>query len=231
MKVIFSGLESSGKSLLLARTVRELVYRNAKWLTITGVPRPIRSNIRFADHVVVQAKAMGIDILYWKDLDELLPYGEFDLIIDEVGTYFDSRKWADLSLDVRRWIAQGAKAGIEMYGTAQDFAQVDKSFRRLTTNLVHITKIMGSRRPSATTPPISRIWGVCLKHELNPMAYKEDKNKFESAGLPSFFLIVKDDCVMYDTQQKIEETQLPPLKHRVRYCQKAGCGHVKVEHL
>lgn len=231
MKVIFSGLESSGKSLLLAKTVRELIYRNAEWLKVTGVMRPIRSNIRFAPHVVERAKELGIEIYYWKDLEDLTPHTEFDLVIDEIGTYFDSRKWSDLSLDVRRWIVQGAKCGIEMYGTAQDFAQVDKAFRRLTTNLVHITKIMGSRRPSATTPPIKRIWGICAKTELDPLAYKEDKDKFEGKGLPSFFFIVKEDCIMYDTQQKIAEAKLPPFKHQVRECLHEGCGHVKVSHV
>jgi len=228
MKVIISGLESSGKSLYIARIVRELIYRNAKWLKITNKPRPIWTNIRFAPHVVAEALIMGIEMKYWKDLDDLIHVEDADVIIDEVGNYFDSRKWADLSLDVRRWLTQGAKRGIEIYGTAQDFAQVDKSFRRLTTDLIHITKLMGSRRPSATTPPIKRIWGVCTKRTLDPMAYSEDKNKFEGTGFPSFFFIVKEDCIMYDTQQKIEEAELPPLKHQIRKC--GTCDHIKISH-
>jgi len=50
MKVIFSGLESSGKSLKLAMTVVDLVHRNAKWNKITGKSRPIVSNMRFSPH-------------------------------------------------------------------------------------------------------------------------------------------------------------------------------------
>jgi len=232
MKVIFSGLESSGKSLLLARTVRELVYRNAKWLKVTGVPRPIRSNIRFASHVVDYAKGMGIEILYWKDLDELLPYGEFDLIIDEVGTYFDSRKWADLSLDVRRWIAQGAKAGIEMYGTAQDFAQTDKSFRRLTSHLFLLRKIIGSGDISPTRPAPRWIWGIVVVRELDPTTYDEQKSKFGSGGMiPSLMYITRKATEIFNTRAEVRMSSALPLKHIEKECENIDCAFHKTVHV
>ncbi len=167
MKVIYSGLESSGKSLRLAMTCTKLVYRNSKWLQQSNKIRPIVSNLRFSDEFYKwSVDEMKVPIYYWDNLDDLVKHEQCDVIIDEVGNYFDSHLWQDLSLDVRKWLTQGAKCGIEIYGSAQDFAQVDKSFRRLTNHLFEIKKITGSPRPSATRPPVEKIWGICLSREL-----------------------------------------------------------------
>lgn len=238
MKVIYSGLESSGKSLKLAMVSSEILHRNIKWLNKSGIARPIYSNLRFSDDFYNYALASGIKINYWENLDDLILVRDADVIIDEVGTYFDSRLWADLSLEVRRWIAQAAKSGVEIYGTAQDFAQVDKSFRRLVNELYYIRKIVGSRRPSATKPPVKRIWGICQVVELDPRTYDEDEDKFAQATLFSlnFFLIERKYCEIFDTRQFIKKSQPPALKHIERYCEHrhddvTPCHYHKVQHV
>lgn len=175
---------------------------------------------------------MNVPIYYWSNLDELVVLNNADVIIDEVGTYFDARLWSDLSLDVRRWLTQGAKSGIEIYGTAQDFAQVDLAFRRLVNHLFHITKLIGSRRPSATTPPVTRIWGICSIRELNPREYKEDKKSFDTTQLiPSFFFIERAHCELFDTTQKIARSKPTPYKHIERECELQECSFHKVAHV
>jgi len=233
MKVIFSGLESSGKSLKLAMTVVSLVYRNSKWNKTTGKSRPIVSNMTFSPDFKEFAREQGVELRNWTDLEELVSLSEVDIICDEVGNYFDARMWADLSLDVRRWLTQGAKTGIEFYGGAQDFAQVDKAFRRLVQagDLVHIVKLCGSRRPSATKPPVGRIWGVCLTRPLDPTGYDEDKKKFAGSGIPNFFFIRKQFCEIFDTSQKIERSAPPTLKHIERHCERADCTIKKLQHV
>jgi len=161
-----------------------------------------------------------------------------DVIIDEVGNYFDSRMWADLSLDVRKWLTQGSKCGIEIYGSAQDFAQVDKSFRRLVNALYDIRKLFGSRRPAATKPPVKRIWGLCLARELDPQGYDEDKKAFNGSFIPIPFLIRRKDCEIFDTKQKIGRSEYPALRHEVRRCQHheasggdGSCTFCKVVHI
>jgi len=232
MKTIYSGLESSGKSLRLAKVVADLVYRNSKWREESGIARPIISNLKFSADFEEWAKEMGVPITYWKNLDELIEYRDADIIIDEVGTYFDARLWADLSLDVRRWLTQGAKTGIEIYGSAQDFAQVDLAFRRLVNHLYHITKLFGSGRPSPTKPPVKRIWGVCSMRELNPREYKEDKKSFDKTSVfPTFFLIERRYCEIFDTTQKIDRSTPPPYKHIERYCGDENCGFHKTVHI
>lgn len=237
-KYIYAGLEGSGKSLRLAGVVRGLVKRNAKWFKTNGQSRPIVSNMLFSADFKALAESVGVPIIYWEHLDELIRVEQCDVIIDEVGNYFDSRLWADLSLDVRRWLTQGSKCGIDIYGSAQDFAQVDKSFRRLVNELCEIRKIIGSRRPSVTKPPVTRIWGVCASFTINPRSYKEDEKEYENALIPSFFFIKKSDCEIFDTTQKIQRGRHPALRHEKRVCEHHSeiggdgtCTFCKVVHI
>jgi len=237
MKVIFSGLESSGKSLKLAMVAQELVLRNKKWNKITGLSRPILSNMKFSDSFCAFAEKNGVDLLYWKDLNDLIKYTEADVICDEVGNYIDARSWTDLSLDVRRWLTQGAKSGIEFYGGAQDFAQIDKAFRRLVQpgDLQHIVKLFGTRRPAKTKPPVRRVFGLCHMESIDPRSYDEDEKESLSGGLltwlypANYFFITKSICSVFDTGQKIERSPPPPLKHILRRC--LECGVNKLTHI
>jgi len=224
MKIVYTGLESAGKSLKLAMKVADLVDRNAKWYKKSGMHRAIWSNLKFNEEFEHHCANMGVPIMYWSNLDDLIQLKDVDIIIDEIGTYFDSRLWSDLSLDVRRWIAQGAKSGIEIYGSAQDFAQVDKAFRRLVNHVYEISKLCGSRRPSATRPPVKKIWGVCLSYELDPRAYDEDDKRYLSP-IPDWFFISKKYTGIFDTTQRIAESKPQLLKHIERHCGKAGCTY------
>lgn len=234
MKIIYSGLESSGKSLKLAMEVVDIAYRNSNWKKISGIERPIYSNLQFSPKFQDWCEnELGVPLHYWENLDDLIKLQNCDVIIDEVGNYFDSRGWTELSLDVRRWLTQGAKSGVEIYGSAQDFAQVDKAFRRLCNNLFLITKVIGSPRPSATKPPIKKIWGLCMMRELDPTSYNEDSKKFVKTGafsLPRFFFIERKYCEIFDTTQKINRSRPALLRHEVFTCQDENCTFHKVVH-
>jgi len=238
MKVIYSGLEGSGKSLKLARIAQDLAWRNHKWYKTTGVKRPIATNMLFSAKFIAYCDKLNVPIINWQNLDDLIKLEQCDVIIDEVGNYFDSRMWADLSLDVRKWLTQGGKCGIEIYGSAQDFAQVDKAFRRLVNGLYDIRKMIGSRRPSATKPPVKRIWGICLARELDPQGYDEDKKGFNGSFIPHPFMIRRKDCDVFDTTQKIGRSEYPAMRHEVRFCQKhphfggdGSCTFCKIVHI
>lgn len=233
MKIIYSGLESSGKSYKLAQLAAEIAERNAKWKRETGLTRSIATNLEFSPEFTRYCQEdLQIPVILWENLDDLIKLDNCDVFIDEVGNYFDSRMWADLSLDVRRWLTQGAKSGLELYGSAQDFAQVDKSFRRLVNHLFHITKLVGSRRPSATQPPVNRIWGVCSIRELDAQNYSEEKKAFDKTDLiPSFFLLTREYCELFDTSQKIRRSRPPLLKHIDRQCELPTCVFHKVAHV
>lgn len=218
----------------------DLVHRNAKWLKSTGIARPIWSNMRFSEDFTAYATSRGIPLHHWRNLDELVQIEEADIICDEVGNYFDSRGWENLSLDCRRWLTQGAKTGIEFYGGAQDFSQVDIAFRRLVQDgdLKMIRKIMGSRRPAKTKPPVKFIWGVCIMWDMDAQGYDEKNKSFASGWVPSsIFFIRKRFCNIFDTNQKIALSELPLFRHAMRFCEKCKekggdgtCNFCKVMH-
>jgi hypothetical protein len=229
-KIIFTGLESSGKSLMLAMTAEKVLFRNAAWFKKSGIMRPLHFNFPVSEGFQKTASELGISIGFWEHLDDLVELRDCDIFIDEIGTYFDARLWTELDLDIRRWIQMGAKMGIEIYGTAQDFAQVDLAFRRLVSELYLIRKLIGSGRPSNTKPPIKKIWGICSINELEVQGYDEKKKEFVSAGILSwrFFRITRQACELFDTGHFIKRSKPRPLKHMVRIC--PDCGAKRVTH-
>jgi len=233
MKKIFTGLEGSGKSLALAMQIEELIERNSKWLEKTGIQRPIRSRMQFTPKLEEYAHLRGVPITYWRSKADLIKFKECDVIIDEIGNLWNSRQWTEMSIEELDWLSQGAKNGVEMYGAAQDFAMVDKGFRRLVNELYHIRKIVGSRRPSATKPPVKFIWGLCQKIELDPQRYNEQEDKFEKVNIFSFsfFFIRKEFCEYFNTNAIIERSKALPFRHVDRNCEEPNCEFHKIAHI
>jgi len=228
MIVIFTGLPGSGKSYKLGRTVVDILYRNKKSFKKTGVRRMLWTNLQLTKPI--EDEFAGF-IMYWTDLRQLTPLRDCDVVIDEVATYFDARLWETLSLEMRRWLAQHRKFGIEIYGTAQDFAQVDKSFRRLTSDLVYLSKLLGSRDISATMAPPKYIWGICLVRYLDPTVYDELKSKFGTTGIPKFMFITRAGVSLFDTRAEVKLSSALPLKHLEKACELPNCGYHKVVHV
>lgn len=216
MKIIYTGIESSGKSLKLAMDARRILKRNAKFIKMGLPPRPIYTNMLFSQEFLAKAEELGVPIVLWHNLEDIIYKEEGDVFIDEILKYFDARNWADLTLDAKHWLTQGAKRGIHVYGSAQDMSQVEKSFRLLVNEVHVVSKVMGSRRPSKTFPKVKRIWGLCMSRQVSPSSFKGDNDTMETVGWPSFFLIQREDCVIFDTNAKIIPSELMPVKVRER---------------
>jgi len=235
-KVIWAGAEDAGKSYKLAEMSGILVERNAKWIEAGLPPRPIRSNLEFKPWFEKFAAERYVPIIYWRDIEEWVTFAHCDMICDEIGAYLDSRTFKDLPLDVRLWLAQASKLGVDIYGTAQDFAQVDLSFRRLvvgqTNALYMISKLIGSARPDITRPPVKRVWGIGMQRELDPVAYDEQSKKFSNNSVfPSFFMYHKEICDIFDTTKRIAKTKPPPYKHIERECGDPDCEFHRITHV
>lgn len=228
MIVIFTGLPGSGKSYKLGRTAVDILYRNRRYFEKTGVKRLVYTNLKLAQKVEDEFSGY---FEYWTDLKQLTPLRDCDVLIDEVATYFDARLWETLSLEMRRWLAQHRKFGIEIYGTSQDFAQVDKAFRRLTSDLLYLSKLAGSRDISATRPPPKFIWGIAMVRTLDPTVYDEQKSKFQSEGIPKFMLISKGGTEIFDTRAEVKLSSALPLKHILKECELPGCTFKKTVHV
>ena len=126
---------------------------------------------------------------------------------------------------------QHRKFGIEIYGTSQDFAQVDKAFRRLTSNLLYLRKLIGTRDISPTRPAPKWICVVSLVQELDPTTYDEQKSKFASDGVPGFMLITAEDVKIFDTRAEVSLSHALPLKHIDRVCELPNCSFHKTQHV
>jgi len=228
MIVVFTGLPGSGKSYKLGRTSIDILYRNRSYYSKHGTKRVLWTNLKLAP--TVESEFEGF-FQYWSDLKQLMPLRDADVVIDEVATYFDARLWETLSLEMRRWLAQHRKFGIEIYGTSQDFAQADKAFRRLTSDLLYLTKLIGSRDISATKPPPRWVWGISMVRHLDPTIYDEQRSKFASSGLPSFMTITRSGTEIFDTRAEVKMSSALPLKHIERICESAVCGFHRTQHI
>jgi hypothetical protein len=232
MIVVISGLPGAGKSLKLARVVVDLLYRNRAWYNNPKnkdkIKRILYTNLKLAPALMKEFEGY---IHEWTETIELVKTRNCDVIWDELATAMDATQWQNMSLELKRWLQQHRKYGIEIYGTTQDFAQVDKSFRRLVSDLIHVTKIIGSRDKSSTMPEVKRIWGICTVRTLDAQKYNEESSKFEATGLPQFMLITKKDIEIYDTTAEIKLGAYPPLRHITRSCENDNCDHVKTLHV
>lgn len=228
IKMVFSGQESSGKSLMLAKTANEILERNIRWAKESEVPRKMVSRIHFSKDFEQRAKDGGIKIIYWKNIYELKDIEGSDIFWDEIHVDLNAKRWADLGLDIQRWLEQNAKIGNSIFATAQDFAQVDLTFRRLTRQLYFITKIIGSERPHPSCPPVKKVWGLCVMRTLNADSYDEKKKQFDGSWWSfKFFKIRKEDCDLFDTNEKVErgKTILNHNEHECPICLKTIITH------
>lgn len=222
---IFTGLPGAGKSLKMADTLVDTLYRNKKWYEKTGIVRKVYSNLKLNSEIEHEFKGF---IEYWWDPSQLVSIRDSDVFWDEIATHLDSTQWQNMSLEIKRWLQQHRKFGIDIYGTTQDFAMIDKSMRRMTSGLMHLTKLIGSRDKSATSPEIKYVWGISMGKRLDPTTYEEDNKK--TTGLPSFIWITRRGIDLYDTTQEIKMGKYPPLNHIERNCLVPGCNHVKIVH-
>ena len=224
MKRVYTGIESSGKSLWLSRDAEDVLNRNIKGLKIVGIPRTMAFNSPMSKEFKNRITNAGIKYLEFKNFDDIARFDEMDVFIDEVIKFFPANGSSGLSNEQLHFITQGAKSGINIYGASQDFSQVHKQFRLLVNEVYIVTKIIGSRRPMKTAPPVKFIWGCGIKREVKPSSFKGDSATMESTGIPWPFLILKKDCDRFDTSYKIPLTTLPikKLRKQVGFCEEDG---------
>lgn len=224
---VFTGRAGSGKSLSMAEQIVVVLERNRKFFKKTKVIRPIYSNLRINEkflekyYETYQTDDTKQFLRYYIDSDQLLEIQNADVFIDEIGTYFDAQEYKNMSPQLKRWIQQHRKRGVEIWATAQDFAQLDKSFRRLTDTVYYNVKLIGSPDVSPTKPPPKFIWGIVIQRKINPTDYEEEnKNQGAKGFMP--FLITRNKTEVFDTTQDISPAYTSKFKHMERHCDVCG---------
>jgi len=212
---ITEGAPGQGKSLHTARTTKEILDRNVKWEMRGNLRREVWSNLKFSE--AFEQKYEGY-IKYWTDPYVLVNLRDVDIIWDEIATELDARNWPNLSSEMKRFLSQYRKRGIDIYANTQDFSMIDQRARLMISNVKTLTKIIGSRDISTTKPNPKRIWGVVMIRDvINFRETEPDKKKYDL--VPELMLITKDLIEIYDTRQDIPTGKPPPLKHEDRYCE------------
>lgn len=230
---ITEGAPGQGKSLYTARTSKHILLRNQKWFLKTGIRREIWSNLKFSDDFEKEGKDY---IKYWSDSSVLVKLRDCDIIWDEIATELDARNWPNLSVEMKRFLSQYRKRGIDIYANTQDFSMIDQRARLMISNVRTLTKIIGSRDISTTKPAPKRIWGlVLIRDVINFRETDPEKKKYEL--LFSLMLITRELVSIYDTRQDILLGKPPPLRHEVRHCEhhkdgggNGSCDFCKVFH-
>jgi len=207
---IIEGAPGQGKSLYTARIARKLYNRNFKWYEKSGIIRKIASNQKYSE-IFLKGKEQFFQ--YWSSPKELCDLKNVDVIWDEIATELDARNFANLPYELKVFLSQYRKRGIDVYANTQDFSMIDARARLMVTEVLTLSKVLGSRDPSATKPPVKNLWGLILVwHVINHR--EPDIEKKKRGLIPDFFFIEKEDVERYDTKQGIEAGQLPPKKLR-----------------
>jgi len=223
---VVEGAPGQGKSLYTAKMVLDLLARNEKWFKKTGIVRPIYSNLKFSQELEEKYKNY---IFYWTDSAQLCKLRDADIIWDEIATELDSRNYLNLSTELKRFLSQYRKRGIDIYANTQDFSMIDARARLMINSVKTLTKIMGSPDISTTKPVPKLIWGlVIIRRVENYREVDPEKKKYDFFF--SIMFITKSLISVYDTRQDISLGLPPPLKHEVRYCDHEGCGYAKTLH-
>jgi len=227
----------SGKSLKQAETVLWLLNRSHKIQKKYNLPiREVWCNFHL--NPVIQEKNQD-RLRYWRIPQQMIfsDYPEnktirrnFDCVWDEMAVELPSDRWKDTDPNVRRFFAQHRKRGIQLFGNTQDFMMVDINVRRMITHVFQTRKIIGSRDPSATLPPVGIIWGLVLIWELDKALIRENADKREHVTLfPEILWITKKLALSYDTGEDINKAEKMRLQHIEYRCDK--CKYVKREHI
>jgi len=207
---IVEGKPGQGKSLYTARKVKWLLSRNRAWYEKTGILRPIVSNMKFTEDFEKQHTGF---IQYWVNADEVCDLRDCDLIWDEIATELDSRNYANLSDELKRFLSQYRKRGVDVYANTQDFSMIDVRARLMVTRVATLVKVFGSPDPSPTKPPVKYIYGmVFVRDMLDFQAINPEKKNYRL--IPEVFFIDREDVDIYDTRQDITSGVLPIRKLR-----------------
>lgn len=223
---IIEGAPGQGKSLYTAKRTLWLLERNKKWHAKGNPLRIVWSNMKFSEEL---EKKYPDSIKYWTDSAQICQLRDCDIIWDEIATELDGRNFANLSTELKRFLSQYRKRGIDIYANTQDFSMIDVRARLMINNVKTLSKMVGSPDISTTKPPPKLIWGLVMIRQVEN--YREtDPDKKVYGILPTFFFITKELINIYDTTQDIAVGTPPPLKHEERFCEdyenpKSSCFH------
>jgi len=213
----------NGKTYMSSITFLGLLKRNIKWHQSGKIPRirPIATNIKINRNIV---EAYPDYIIEWENISDMINFRECDVIFDDMGSYLDAQRWADVPMSVKRWFRLHEHYGVDIYANAQNFSDVVGSVRKLTISLTRTFKIIGSRRPAETKPRVKKVWGLFVTRKVNMADFEKDlESRTYSDIIGSWQTLRRKYCNIFDTLQDIEASDWPNFEHIERYCPDKNC--------
>lgn len=216
-----TGQPRSGKGLRMMVQINETYERNLKWAEETGTVRPIALNLTLSEKYLDEVD--NEFFTHWKTWQDLLKMQDTDIFWDEISIMLDAYKYEQLSMDQLHWLTHYAKLGNEICANTQDLSQLAKRARKLCTSVTNMVKIIGSRTPSNTKPPIDFIWGLCVGYDLENYRDDECLSEPKYSIIPSTALMIKTKWTdMYDTREIIEPSNIINVTKYTKYCEEDG---------
>lgn len=266
---LFYGERGSGKTLECARLILNIIkYLKKLYKKFPDLHHAIiMTNLEIAKKFVNENKEW---IYTWSDLRELkyCPrkkcwrgkkrhrlHGCY-LFADDINTLISAAKWHMIPIWTKKMFTQGRKFGIRIVATCVRYDDIILDFRVTTKVAFRFIKIIGSKDPDETKPPVKRIWGFYKMRkitaellwkfgdmtepeiqELENSVHEEEelkgKTPYSDMWRASFRWISRKLCEVYDTNQELQEYIPKFASHHEITCNDPdhpNCGYKKVFH-
>jgi len=214
------GRKGQGKSAMMARELLRVLARNKKWHERLGLPiRKVCVMFGLADWF---KEDWAEYLVEWSDIVELPKFKECDVFADDITTRLDQTQWRLLGMDVKEWLRANERHGCDFYFNAQNFAEVEITFRRMTDVVYYCEKVIGSRRPSATRPEVKKVWGIIRTLQIPEDEFRKEgwtQSRLGETNRGRIHWLSRKLTDIYDHTTVLPPPDLPKLKHYVQWCE------------
>lgn len=174
---LITGKPGSGKSLYLAKIVRDLLLPQ-------GVEVWSYKSFKFHDPRVK----------YWNELTDIPKKPNVAVVIDEVQEFINARDWPLLPRVIRILFSQHRHFGWDLFGATQHPLLVDVNARRIVENYYEIIQVFGTKIKRGILP--KKPWGIFAVRRFD--IKEADKLQRTTSGI-KFFRADKKLFDFYDT--------------------------------
>lgn len=255
---LYFGSRGSGKSQHQAKEVIKifnwLEYIYKKYPSISPKHAIVYSIQRFS--LEIEKKYLGKLLYYWNDAKDIQYCPRINcwkgihqhrlhgcyLIFDDIAAMFPCKPKFNMPTWLIKTFSQVRKFGVRILANAQDPFSIDIDFRRYVDMAFKFRKIISTRDPDETKPPLTLIFGIYQRRRIKAellweygdmseveikLLHQKEEAKAKTAKLPNLYsgmwrgslhLITRKNTNIYDTQQEIPEYVPKGYLHIVRKC-------------
>jgi len=224
MNIGWGGPQESGKSYMMARELDLVLRRNVA--VYEKYKLPIRKCAVMWGIRPEYLEQWGDFITQFHDIEEVTKFTETDVFVDDITTQFDQQNWRTTSMGLKSWLRADSRRGCNFYFNAQNFAEVDISFRRQTHAFYLCEKIYGPGRPTQTLPRAAdwKYWFTFIRvYNVPEIEFRKDGWHQIAEGRGKTRRVKKRYYDIYDHTVVLPTSELAPLRHRRQYCEDDNC--------